>query len=163
MNPLWLEIAKKEIGTEEIPGIGNNPKIIAYHQTTTLKATEDSVPWCSSFVNWCLKQVEIVGTNSAAAISWLLWGRKLDIPELGCICVIHKKVNGADPKTGSTSGYHVAFWLREDINHVWLLGGNQGDAVKEESFGLLNSRFSWFCDTCSFHTCRGCGFQALFG
>jgi hypothetical protein len=45
------EIAKAELGTTEVPGTQNNPRILEYHATTTLKATTDEVPWCSSFVN----------------------------------------------------------------------------------------------------------------
>jgi len=136
MKPQWLEIAEKEIGQREIRG-GENPRIIEYHATTSLKAKEDEIPWCSSFVNWCLKQAGIVGTNSAAAKSWLSWGVKLETPALGCVCVIKKKQNGQDKATGSSSGYHVAFWEKEEAGRVSLLGGNQGDQVKISSFGLI--------------------------
>jgi uncharacterized protein (TIGR02594 family) len=135
MKPVWMDIAEKEIGQAEVRG-GENPRIIEYHATTTLKAKEDEVPWCSAFVNWCLLQAGIKGTNSAAAKSWLTWGEEIEVPEYGCICVIRKVIKVADPATGSSSGYHVAFWLRDDGKRVWLLGGNQGDTVKEMSFGL---------------------------
>jgi uncharacterized protein (TIGR02594 family) len=137
MKPKWMEIAEKEIGQKEIRG-EENPRIIEYHSTTTLKAKEDEVPWCSAFVNWCIVQAGIIGTNSAAAKSWLSWGEEIDVPVPGCICVIHKKVKGEDKNTGSSSGYHVAFYRREDANRIWLLGGNQGNQVKETSFSFLN-------------------------
>ncbi len=135
MKQKWLEIAEAEKGQHEVRG-GENPRIIAYHATTKLQAKEDEVPWCSAFVNWCLKQAGIKGTDSAAAKSWLSWGRPVDPPEEGCICVIRQKQQGQDKATGSASGYHVAFWLKEEAGRVFLLGGNQSDQVKISSFGL---------------------------
>jgi len=135
MKKPWFDIAMREIGQTEIRG-GENQRIIAYHATTTLKAKEDEIPWCSSFVNWCIYQAGLIGTNSAAAKSWLNWGRAITVPEEGCICIVRQKKSGADASTGSASGYHVAFWLKEESNRVFLLGGNQGDQVKISSFGL---------------------------
>lgn len=136
-KPKWLEIAEKEIGQKEIKG-GENPRIIEYHATTTLKAKEDEVPWCSSFVNWCITQAGLIGTNSAAAKSWLSWGKRIDYPVKGCVCVIQQKQKGSDPSTGSSSGFHVGFWIRENFGRVYLLGGNQGDMVKESGFNLYS-------------------------
>lgn len=132
----FLEIAEAEKGVAEIAGPGNNPRIIEYHSTTTLKATADSVPWCSSFVNWVVTQAGHRGTNSAAAKSWLNWGAPLATPEPGCVCVIRQRNAGADPATGSATGYHVGFWLRQMDGRVYLRGGNQSDQVKDSSFGL---------------------------
>jgi uncharacterized protein (TIGR02594 family) len=125
-NPQWLEIALREIGVEEVPGAGNNPRVIEYHKTTTLKATQDSVAWCSSFVNWCMKQAEIQGSGSAAARSWLSWGKKLDTPRNGCIAVLKR---GSNPANG-----HVAFYVGDGTSTIRLLGGNQGDQVKVSTF-----------------------------
>lgn len=134
-KPKWLEIAEKEIGQHEIHG-GENPRIIEYHASTTLKASEDEVPWCSSFVNWCIKQAGIEGTRNALAKSWLRWGKEITTPEIGCVCVIKRKEDPTrnDKATGSATGYHVGFWLSEDDNLVHLLGGNQSDQVKMSRF-----------------------------
>jgi len=134
----WLEIAKGEVGVSEVKG-GENKKIIEYHSTTTLKAKEDEIPWCSSFVNWCILKAGLKGTNSAAAKSWLDWGVACE-PREGAICIIQQKQAGADKATGSSSGYHVGFYLREQDGRVRLLGGNQGDSVKESGFGLGSYR-----------------------
>lgn len=137
MKPTWMDIAEKEIGQHEIKG-GENPRIIEYDTATSLKAKEDETPWCAAFVNWCLVQSGILGTNSAAAKSFLDWGRKIDTPEYGCVCVIHQKQSGADNSTGSSSGYHVAFWTKEENGHAYLLGGNQSDSVKISGFNLAS-------------------------
>lgn len=116
------EIAQREMGTKEVPGPGNNPRVLEYHDCTTLDACEDSVPWCSAFVNWCCKQAGIKGTGLANARSWLKWGVPVDKPVEGCIVILKRPPN---PASG-----HVAFFVRELGGMVELLGGNQGDQVK---------------------------------
>jgi uncharacterized protein (TIGR02594 family) len=100
----WMSIARREVGQGEITGAQHNPRIIQYHSTTTLRAGSDEIAWCSSFVNWCLRQAGIRGTSSAAAISWLSWGRS-SAARHGAITVIH---NPAARNTRlSRSGNHV--------------------------------------------------------
>ena len=123
--PPWIPIAQGEIGQHEIRG-GENPRIIAYHATTTLKATEDEVPWCSSFVNWCLTQAGYKGTNSAWARSWMGWGYAC-LQEPGCVVVLQR---GNNAQTG-----HVGFFMGQKLGGwVSVLGGNQGDRVCLASF-----------------------------
>jgi uncharacterized protein (TIGR02594 family) len=122
-EPKWLEIARKYEGIKEVPGVGNNPKIVEWAQTCTMKATDDATPWCSEFVNGVLTEAGFKGTNSAAAKSWLDWGDELDGGVPGAITILTR-----------TGGNHVGFWLAEDNMRVKLLGGNQGDMVKEAWF-----------------------------
>lgn len=49
MQPGWLRRAIKEIGVKEDPTSNSNSRIIEYHAETSLKATDDVVPWCASF------------------------------------------------------------------------------------------------------------------
>jgi len=137
LGPKWLEIAEAELGIHEnsFPG-QETQRIIEYHSTTTLKATTDETPWCSSFVNWVMKQAGYKGTSSAAAKSWLMWGKGLTAPKLGAVTVIKKKGASSDAATGSTSGFHVALYISHSQSHVRLLGGNQGDQVKYSNFSL---------------------------
>lgn len=116
----WFLIAQKEVGIVETPGPKNNPKILKYHQATTLKATADEVPWCSSFVSWCLEESKHKSTKSAWARSYLNWGKKLDKPVLGCIVVFSR---------GDNSG-HVGFFVSQTSTSILVLGGNQDDQVK---------------------------------
>jgi len=123
--PKWLDIAKGELGTREVKG-GENPRIIEYHATTTLKAKEDEIPWCSAFVNWCMKQAGFKGTWSAAARSWLTWGTGIQKPVPGCVVILRR----GDPPTG-----HVCFFVREAGNGlIECLGGNQSDQVKYSNY-----------------------------
>lgn len=133
----WMDIAIAELGVHEdsLPG-QHNARIVEYHQTTSLKATDDETPWCSSFVNWVIRQSGRNGTNSAAAKSWLNWGSEVTNPTPGVIVVIKKKTPGVTHATGSPSGFHVGFFVSLSSTHVRLLGGNQFNQVKYSSFPL---------------------------
>lgn len=127
----WMTVAMKEIGQREILGAQHNPRIIEYHATTTLRATTDEVAWCASFVNWCLKQANIIGTNSARAASWLNWGQLTNVRG-GAIAVIYNPQAANSSLT--VSGNHVAFLVQETSTHYLLLGGNQSNQVKISSY-----------------------------
>jgi len=134
-EPEWLVIARGEIGQKEIKGGNHNPRIVEYHSTTILKATDDEVAWCSSFVNWCFKQAGYVGTNSARAKDWVGWGKLYKKPIYGAVAIVDygKDQNGKD------LGGHVGFIVGKDLkNRLIILGGNQGEpgegAVKYSAF-----------------------------
>lgn len=123
-DPLWLAIALREMdtGVEEIVGPNaHNPRIIEYHSATSLGATDDETPWCSSFVNWCMMKANLPRTDSAMARSWLRWGVDLDEPRRGCVVVFSRPPS-------PTSG-HVAFYINLDGGRVYVLGGNQSNQV----------------------------------
>ena len=133
----WLDIAKAELGIHEDALTGHHTKrILEYHKTTSLKATTDETPWCSSFVNWVMTKAGRKGTNSAAAKSWLDWGSGLADAREGAVTVIKKKNATSDAATGSASGFHVAFYIASPPDHIRLLGGNQADQVRYSNFSL---------------------------
>jgi uncharacterized protein (TIGR02594 family) len=133
----WMDIASEEVGETEEKGAGrNNSRIVEYHSATSLRAKDDETPWCSSFVNWVMKEAGYTGTNNALAKSWLDWGETLDSPRYGAITVIKRKGAQSDAATGSSTGYHVAFYVGSTSSHIELLGGNQGDSVKSSRFAL---------------------------
>ena len=125
-QPPWLALAKREIGVREYPDETHNPRIVAYHATTALRATADEVPWCSAFVNWCLRRAGLRGTDSAAARSWLAWGRPLERPRTGCVVVLRR---GKNPAQG-----HVAFFIAHCGALLDLLGGNQENRAKVRAY-----------------------------
>jgi uncharacterized protein (TIGR02594 family) len=120
--PSWLLTALKELGQSEIKGAKHNKRIIEYHSLTTLKATDDETPWCSSFTNWVLDQNKIKGTGSAAAISWLNWGQKTE-PKLGAITIV-TRASDTNPNAA-----HVGFLWCDANDRIFIIGGNQGDKV----------------------------------
>lgn len=115
------EIAKGELGQKEIDGPGNNKRIVQYHSACDSKYTSDSIAWCSAFVNWCIQSAGGKGTRSAMARSWLAWGRGVAKPTEGDIVVFKRGTDGI-------SG-HVGFYVRESKTNIWVLSGNQSNAV----------------------------------
>lgn len=121
----WLAIAQAEIGQAEVDGNGNNPRILEYQATTHGGAAPDSVPWCSSFVNFCVRKAGLQGTDSKRARSWMEWGRDAGEFTSGCIVVLKR---GAPPQG------HVGFFVGTEGGRIRLLGGNQSNRVGIASF-----------------------------
>ena len=122
-----MPIAVQETGVRTYPPGQSNPRVTEYHANTNIAGYDDKASWCSSFINWTLAQAGIAGTGSALARSWLDWGQPLEQPRFGCIAVLSR-----DDPTGWKG--HVGFFLRSDDNHVYLLGGNQLDQVREHFY-----------------------------
>lgn len=127
----WMTVATREIGQAEIRGPMHNPRILEYHAATNLHASTDETSWCSSFVNWCLQEVGIGGTRSAAAASWMHWGIPIH-PKPGAITVMHSVSSVCSGM--SSTGYHVAFFLQDSGSHISLFGGNQKNRVKHSTY-----------------------------
>jgi uncharacterized protein (TIGR02594 family) len=126
-QPAWLQAAWAELGVREIPGDANAPEILRYFRDAgddDVKA--ETTPWCAAFVGAMLKRAGIAGTGSLLARSYIEWGTALDEARLGAIAVFSR---GDDPTTG-----HVGFVLGEADGKLYLLGGNQGDAVSVAAF-----------------------------
>ena len=122
-----LFIALGEYGQKEVVGEKHNKRIVDYSTeigNTWVKT--DEVAWCSEFVNWCLLKAGIMGTRSAVARSFLTWGQETKTPKLGDIVIFNRP---PDPKAG-----HIGFYIREDGDKIWTLGGNQNDAVNISAY-----------------------------
>ena len=126
-QPLWVKIALREMasGVAEFPDPAENPRIVEYLESCGITGpvegkTGDEIPWCSAFVNWCLREAGIRGTNDARASSWKKWGQ-LTEPRQGCIVVFPGHV-----------GLYFGDYNEQKIS---LLGGNQSDAVNITPFG----------------------------
>lgn len=118
-NPPWVEIALKEVGQAEIPGDGDNPRILEYWTAVDLMVNHDEVAWCSAFANWIMMKAGIPRTRSAAARSWLNWGIEIK-PRPGAIVVF---------KRGREWQGHVGVYMGVVNQRISVLGGNQGDRV----------------------------------
>lgn len=120
--PRHLAIAQGELGVHEIRGAQHERRVVQYHQATSLRARDDETSWCSSFVNWTMQQAGVRGTGSAAARSWLQWGRAVPADARhvrpGDVIVFPR---GSNPAQG-----HVA--IVSDVlgdGRVRVIGGNQ--------------------------------------
>jgi uncharacterized protein (TIGR02594 family) len=122
----WMKVARAEMGVTENP-VGSNPRIEAYHASTEGGAADDAVPWCASFVNFCVEAAGVRGTRSKAARAWLDWGVDAGDFVPGCIVVLRR---GSPPKG------HVGFFAGFESGRIKLLGGNQGNQVAVASFDV---------------------------
>jgi uncharacterized protein (TIGR02594 family) len=148
-NKTPMDYAEEEqtAGVEELLGKDkNNPRIVDYHQSTTLKANDDETAWCSSFVNWALRKAGYPTNASAHALDWANFDRfpvVTDDPQRGDIVVF---VAGSEiPTTNKETGRyyvkgipgHVGFLssVTRDSNgalkSIKVLGGNQGGNPKK--------------------------------
>lgn len=132
----WLTVATKEIGVKEYPGIAtNHPRIQLYLSTVNnlsdLDKMQDETAWCSCFMNWCVEQCNLVGTDSAWAKTWGNWRTGLPIARAkpGDVAVF-------DRSSAKGGGGHVAMFIAWDADRkaALVLGGNQSNAV----------RYSWY-------------------
>lgn len=126
-QPAWLAAAWAELGVREIPGDANAPEILRYFRD----AGDDDVktettPWCAAFAGAMLKRAGVSNTGSLLARSYLEWGTALDDARLGAIAVFSR---GDDPTAG-----HIGFVIGEAAGKLYLLGGNQSDAVSVAAF-----------------------------
>ena len=137
----WMSAAWKELheGVREVEGSGNSPRIIEYHALTSGDFQDDEVPWCSSFVNWCMYQAGASRTNSARARSWLAWGKSITHPPVGAVTILQR---GAGPQPGPAvinAPGHVGFYVGAASDRdILLLAGNQSNAVNVRTFPLTS-------------------------
>lgn len=143
-EPPWLQTARREVGQHEIAGSPSNPRIVEYmHAVTTLHSPDDDTdetPWCACFMQWVLAQVGIAGTNNAWALSYKRWGVEEPAanPRIGSIAVFKRPGGG-----------HVGFYTGQaGTGRIKVLGGNEGNAVKEESYptnagGYILQGYRW--------------------
>ena len=120
----WVKLAQSELDRRIEEG-RDTSRIEQYHATTSGAPASNSVPWCSSFVNFCVEQAGFQGTKSRLARSWLQWGVEAGDFVPGCIVVL---------KRGNPPRGHVGFYVGRETGRVRVLGGNQGDRVSIASF-----------------------------
>ena len=100
----------------------SNPRIVEYHQATSLAANDQNTAWCASFVSWVLVQAGMKSLKTAWARDYMEYGTKLTSPKYGCIMVFERNEKGGDS--------HVAFWTgKEDDLRYFVLSGNQNNMV----------------------------------
>ncbi len=120
-----LQVAASQLGTTEISGTADNPQILKYASETGIGGvTNDEIPWCSTFVNWCTKEAGLPQSGKANARSWMSVGKKTTNPEPGDIVVFWR-----ESRTSWKGHVSIFLGFNHDGSRVFCLGGNQGDAV----------------------------------
>lgn len=120
--------AKKDMGLKETPGPKSTPRIHSAIETAAkwLDKDDSATAWCGCIRGlWGLETGTGVPREHYRAAAWLNWGVAVDVE---------------DAKRGDTvvisraGGNHVALLDRVEGPRIYLLGGNQGNAVSIASF-----------------------------
>jgi len=123
-----LLLALSQWGVKGTTGIIHNPEVMKYFKETGHSwVKDDETAWCAAFINWCLIKSGFNQTGSLAARSFLTYGNGVLKPALGDIVVLWR--------ISPTSPYgHVGLYITEDKENVYILGGNQTNAVNCRAF-----------------------------
>lgn len=137
MEVTAFSIAQRFIGLKEAAGASSNAHVLAMLRLDAKWVQDDSVPWCSAFVNYVAWILRLPRSKSLAARSWLLVGQGVDHRDakVGCDVVVLKRgTTEFGPEVTNAPG-HVGFFAGWDgDSDVLVLGGNQSDSVSVENF-----------------------------
>lgn len=122
--PRMVSEALALLGTQEVAGAGNNPKIIGWAKEVGKDVAaaygHDSIPWCGLFIAVVAKRAgKAVIAGPLWARNWAKWGEKSPSASLGDVLVFQRPGGGG----------HVGLYVAEDAANYHVLGGNQSDAV----------------------------------
>lgn len=132
-----FDLAQRFVGVKEAAGAHANPAVLAMLQLDTQWPDDDSVSWCSAFVNYCAWLLRLPRSKSLAARSWLAVGRPVSLDDvlIGFDVAILSRGDGPQPGPDVLNAPgHVGIVAGVDATTVHLLGGNQGDSVNITSF-----------------------------
>lgn len=124
INQKILEVAFSFYGQKEVVGSNHNPEIVNFFKGIGYDwVKDDETPWCSAFVGYCITKAGIILECKLNARSWLNFGWEIkENPKLGDICIFWR--------TAENSPYgHAGFFVNQDATHIYVLGGNQQNAV----------------------------------
>lgn len=132
-------MAQRFVGEiQELPGGQHNPAIQWFHMLCGLGGDQaDEVPWCSSFSNAVCWLLRLPRSKSAAARSWLTVGRAISLEAAtpGYDVVVLQRGTGAQPGPEVLQAQgHVGFFAGLDATTVFVLAGNQSNAVTVQGF-----------------------------
>lgn len=133
-EPVWLQIARQDLGLREIKGAPTAPKIAGWLASLGAWWRDDETPWCGTAVAaWMRASLVDVPKAWYRARAWLDWGSPV-VPCAGAVAVFERGGGG-----------HVGIVVgRDRLGRLLVLGGNQGDAVSIAPFArerLLGCRW----------------------
>jgi uncharacterized protein (TIGR02594 family) len=132
-DPTWLVEARRLLGTREVKGPGDNPRIMQWAKDLDVWYPGDDTAWCGLFVAHCLRSAglpDAMPANVLGARKWLDYGATVEPHNVrtGSICVLWRT-----HKTKSWHG-HVFFVTGTSADAIRGIGGNQSDNVTETWF-----------------------------
>lgn len=123
MKTRIINTALNEIGVSEIRGSKHEARILEYFDEIGHDWVKtDETAWCAAFANFILKECGYEGSGKLNARSFLEVGEETKIPDMGDIVVFWRE------SKESWKG-HVGFYIREDEEYIYCLGGNQSNKV----------------------------------
>lgn len=145
----WMRVARGELGQAEVPGPGNNPRILRYiascDRGTRPWLARDSTPHCSGFVNYCMELSNLPRTRKLNARSWIGYGEQVQLNDIryGDILVLWRGLKV--PASIKNAPAHVTFFDRwaPSKTHVFGHGGNQKNRVGVDLYDW--ERVIWIC------------------
>ncbi len=118
-----FDMALSQYGISELAGNRHNKAIVNYFQEIGFEwITNDETAWCSAFINWCCLKCDLPRSKKLDARSWLNVGEQIDTPKVGDLVIFWRE------SKASWKG-HVALFVRETDNFIYVLGGNQSNQV----------------------------------
>ncbi len=128
-DPPWLVHALRNMGCKELVSDSLNPAVRAFFAFTSFPPSlvNRKTAWCSAFACAMIEKAGYRSPHSAAAKSFLVWGKELIKPRRGAVLVFTRGAANAD--TG-----HVGFYVSETTSEFLVLGGNQGNCVSVQRY-----------------------------
>lgn len=127
MNKIF-ELALGEYGEKGVDGNSHNSRILTYFRAPGFKQVkDDETAWCAAFIAWCFWKAGLVGSGSLMARSYLKFGKRTLVPKTGDL-VVFWRISKDSPYG------HVGFFVKETKDLVYVLGGNQSNAVNITAF-----------------------------
>lgn len=149
MQITGYDLAQRYVGLREVAGTAAHPAILAMLRLDAAEIADDETPWCSAFVNHIAWLLRLPRSKSLRARSWLTVGVPVGIGEAtsGFDVVVLNRATGSPEPILDGPG-HVGWFASLDRleGRVYVLGGNQGDAVSVAPFPasrILGVRRLW--------------------
>ena len=137
MTVTAFDIAGRFVGLSEVAGASSNPAVLAMLRMDGDWPTDDSVPWCSAFVNYIAWLLRLPRSKSLRARSWLGVGRPIELAEARSGFDVVVLSRGLGPQPGPEmldAPGHVGFFGALFGESIHILGGNQNDRVSVAPF-----------------------------
>lgn len=155
IEPIWLRIARQDIGLTEIKGQPTAPRITQWLKSLKAWWSDDETPWCGTAVAAWMTACGIQPPKAwYRAKAWSDWGVPLASPAQGCV-VVFERVGGG----------HVGLVVGETIaGSLLVLGGNQNDSVRVSMFDrsrVLSYRWPINVDSPIYQLAKGDGVKSV--
>ena len=115
--PPWMVEASRYMGLHEVRDAKKLDK--------ALRLDASEIAWCGAFVGMVVAAAlpkEPLPANPLGSRNWLKFGRPIDDPQVGAVCVFWR--GSKDGRQG-----HVGFVAGQDKSYLHVLGGNQSNSV----------------------------------